>query len=92
MCEGREDFTAELISLGIKPLLTKCFDIKDLNSVIIGELSWLLLFLTSNELQAKEMLEAGILKIVLKHLHKMSDSISQNLYTVTPLIRILGKV
>ena len=56
-----------------------------------GQLAWLLFYLACSETQVSHLLKLGILDLVLDHLQKLSSSIRKNVFSLTALLRIIGK-
>eukprot|EP00794_Sanderia_malayensis_P006031 gene6031-6732_t len=93
ICANNDEAKDKLFSIGLLPLLLKAMRNEQLNSVVVGELAWLLTILASNEARTAKLLKSSAtVENVYKYLNTFSDSIPENVYAITPLVRILGNL
>ena len=89
LAAGSGDIITELHTMGIGELLVKCLKRPDKQKVH-DHIAWLLVYIAPNKTHTRNLVEFGLLDIVISKLQHICSAIKENLNAVTAFLRLLG--
>ena len=90
LCAGNEETIEAFLAMGTGQLIVNALK-KCQHESVIGQLAWLLFYIAYNEAYMKQLMELGMMDAVLYHLQQLNSSSSNNVFSLTAFLRILGK-
>jgi len=89
LCAGNEETIEAFLAMGTGQLIVNALK-KCQHESVIGQLAWLLFYIAYNEAYMKQLMELGMMDAVLYHLQQLNSSSSNNVFSLTAFLRILG--